>query len=212
MPTSLINGYTTPEATAKFVTHEDLAKLVKQMTQGDIMRFANAAERTAIFGTLKVSPPKGSISHLLDNDRHFRWSGSAWLPLEANSDTVNGASGGGNTTSATYVDMPSGSALSGFTKLAAGTQLHIAMALTGFATVGSTVSRFAVNISGTDYDVTQLFFNNVEHLPVSGFRKVPAGIAAGVYTIQGRWRRVSGTGTLTTNVDDWFSMTVEEKR
>lgn len=81
MPTSEINAYTTPEGTAKAATHEDLRNLVKQMMQGDVMRFASTSERTTVFDALKVSPPKGAVSYLQDVKAYESYNGTAWATL-----------------------------------------------------------------------------------------------------------------------------------
>lgn len=81
MPTSLINAYLTPESTQQPVVHEDLANLVEQMMQGDVMRFATTAARTAAFATLGFSPPNGAMSHLLDAHRFEWFNGTSWCPM-----------------------------------------------------------------------------------------------------------------------------------
>lgn len=83
MPTSAINKYTTPESTAKPVVAEDLKKIVDQMMLGDTMYFTSVTERTTVFASLGISPPKGAISYLADLDRYDRYNGG-WGPLPLN--------------------------------------------------------------------------------------------------------------------------------
>lgn len=81
MPVSRINKYVTPESTAKPVVAEDLAKIVDQMSLGDIMYFANEAERSAVFAALGVSPPKGALCYLQNRGWYESYNGTAWLAL-----------------------------------------------------------------------------------------------------------------------------------
>lgn len=81
MPTSEINAYLTPESTAKPVVHEDLIKLVRQMMIGDVMRFATADARTAIFADLGTGPPRGALSYLESLDWHEWYDGTNWVAL-----------------------------------------------------------------------------------------------------------------------------------
>jgi len=44
-----------------------------------------------------------------------------------------------------------------------------------------------------------------------GFVYIPAAaVPAGVYTVQARWRRVSGAGTLTRQTSDWICLSCRE--
>lgn len=83
MPTSQVNAYVTPESTGQPVVHEDLAKLVKQMMLGDVMRFASHLERAAAFTTLGVAPPVGSLSHRADTGVCERYTGVGTGPSDA---------------------------------------------------------------------------------------------------------------------------------
>jgi hypothetical protein len=118
-------------------------------------------------------------------------------------------SGSTTTASGSYVDMPTGSTLAGFTKHHADTALLVYMDVNWVsAGSGNTFARFAVQISGADYDVSGGVVTEVSSWQSkAGFVRI-AGLPAGTYTIQGRWRRSSGSGTLTAN--DWFSLLVVE--
>jgi hypothetical protein len=79
--TSEINAITVPDSGSKPVVHEDLLKIVRQMVQHEVMTFANAAERTAVFGTLGITPNEGAYSYLQDVDRFEVYNGG-WMPLD----------------------------------------------------------------------------------------------------------------------------------
>lgn len=127
------------------------------------------------------------------------------------SETLNTVGAADTTTSATYVNLAATSSMT-FTKLHGSTALELALHATSFSSATGTVTRFAVRIDSVDYDVCQLFWNVANsHAQTSGVAKVGSGVvAAGSYTVQGRWRRVSGTGTLTRDTGDWLSMQVSE--
>lgn len=123
---------------------------------------------------------------------------------------LNGANAGATTTSATYVDMTG--VLVTITKKRADTVLRISGCFDSYVTVASTETRFGVRVNAVDYDLKNLFFNPAsQHLPSGGAEIIIPGLAAGSYTVQGRWRRVSGTGTLTRNGNDWYSLTAIEE-
>lgn len=133
-------------------------------------------------------------------------------PVRVNCNGVTSTGPASDTsTSASYVNLGGTSSFS-FTKYHASTRVKIEMTSTSWATVGGTINQFGVNISGGigDYDVCQIYFNPAStHLQAAGFRIVPA-FAAGTYTIQGRWRRTTGTGTMSRDANDWLSICATE--
>lgn len=114
------------------------------------------------------------------------------------------------TTSAAYVSMTDTFSVT-FTKNRADTRLEIDMVVSCFLSVaGNTKPSFAAQVSGTDYEIVAMLINPIsQHSIFTGKVFVP-GIAAGALTIQGRWRRVAGTGQLNRNTDDWVGLTVRE--
>lgn len=132
--------------------------------------------------------------------------------IVGNKTVLNTAQGAGTTTSATYVDLPATSSLS-FTKLydAAETKLCVSLSVGARITVATfTAVRFGVRINGADYDVAHTEIADLsKHGTMSGEREV-TGIPAGTYTVQVRYRRVSGGGTINVDSNDWLSLTVEE--
>jgi len=121
------------------------------------------------------------------------------------------ASGGDSTSSATYVSMAATSSFS-FTKYLSTTAIKIDMHVTFAVGAVSTAGRFAVLINGVDYDICQMFINEANSRRIaSGAVPVAAGLGAGVYTIQARWRRPSGAGALSRFVtDDWLTLCATE--
>jgi hypothetical protein len=130
--------------------------------------------------------------------------------LNRDAQAVSALLSAGTTTSATYVDMPATSSVA-VTKSSASTRLRIEFACSSFVTVASTVTSFGVRVNSTDLDISRLFFN-----PASTHEACPTGVvyvsglAASVWTVQARWKRTSGTGICTTDVNDWVTIDVQE--
>lgn len=115
-----------------------------------------------------------------------------------------------STTSATYVDMTDGANVS-FTKRRADTRIKVDFRMGCFLTgVGNTRPSYAVRINGVDYEVvTQMVNPTSTHTTLSSIRYI-SSIAAGAYTVQARWLRAAGTGTIVRNADDWITLEVSE--
>lgn len=123
----------------------------------------------------------------------------------------SGAPANGNTSSFTFVDMPSSPSFS-FTKLYASTQtkLYVWMSASGFLGTANGWGHWGVQVSGTDYTLCSHMFNqaNIRHSAVPGWAYI-TGLAAGTYTVKGRWRSPHGF-LLQCNTDDWFSIHMRE--
>jgi hypothetical protein len=67
-----------------------------------------------------------------------------------------------------------------------------------------------VMANAVDNECTRFFYNTASvHTPITceiSIGSVPAGSGS----VQLRWRRVSGTGTLQMDANDWISITVRE--
>lgn len=174
-----------------------------------VKRYTSTADRTA----RNATPAEGELSYLIDVNRYDYYTGSAWFPvsgLPLNQDGINNVAGASSTTSATFVNLPATSSFS-FTKLHTSTRLKAEMHVTCFIATATGGVRFALQIAGTDYDIAGYTFNaTADHRQISGTRYLPAGIAAGALTIQGRWRRNGGAGTLNIDAGDWLSISVAE--
>lgn len=106
------------------------------------------------------------------------------------------------TTSATLVDIPSSSLSVTNTTSAV---LLVWLTVTADLSAGTnTTIACAVNIDGVDSNETQVFISGgtawvVVHLTESSGVSSAVPIAPGLHTVKGRYRRVSGTGTVEIN-------------
>ena len=115
-----------------------------------------------------------------------------------------------NTTSSTYVDLGLSPSSASFTKAANGTKIVIRGSIGAYSTATLTGIKVGVKVNGTDYDCGYYFFNVAsQHMPVSCMVAV-TGLNAGAYTAQLRWKVTTGSGTATSDYNDWYSITVEE--
>lgn len=120
-------------------------------------------------------------------------------------------SGTNTTTSATYVDMAgTGSSTSfSFTKRYTGSRIRVDVSASMYVPANVSNVVVGVRINGTDYDLYEIpVLVNTRAFGVA-FRYI-TGVASGVYTVQARWRRSSGTGTLTRDTADWLSVSARE--
>lgn len=117
-----------------------------------------------------------------------------------------------STTSATYVDVTNAS--KSFTKIGGATisDLIIQLNLSMFSTVNATVAKLGLRVNAADSDVSIMPINtaNAHEVMPTGTVRI-ASLDAGVYTVQVRALRVSGTGTLTIDANDTVSMVLQEK-
>jgi hypothetical protein len=139
-----------------------------------------------------------------------------WYDCVAHSETTaaSGLSAGGSTTSSSYATMPTTSSVA-ITKRSPATKLLVTINTTAyisgtFNTATTTSTRFAARVAGTDYDCINFFFNaQGVHTQISCSVLI-SGVASGAQTVDARWRRVSGTGTLQQDTNDWTTVTVQE--
>lgn len=129
----------------------------------------------------------------------------------SNADGINNACGSSTTTSSSFANLPATSSFS-FTKAQSTTKLVVHMHFTAYCTVAASALEVAVQVNSVDYTVAGSTYNTLSsHLQISGVHpNVAPGLAAGVYTIQARWRRASGTGTFNVDGADRLSILVEE--
>jgi hypothetical protein len=130
---------------------------------------------------------------------------------------INTSPAGDNTTtSGTYANFPGTSSFS-FTKNAASTKLvvNISLSLWDAANM-NTLAKVGVLVNGTDVDCGQFFFSTpasgtelAVHRPIA-CSVVISSVPAGSQTIQVRWSRASGTGTLHFDSNDRLSATAQE--
>jgi hypothetical protein len=100
-----------------------------------------------------------------------------------------------------------------FVKRSALTRVRVDLSVSCYTTAVTTKPRFGVdfiNAPTERRDIMEMLINTAnEHTPMSAVT-VFDGFAAGAYTVQLLWLRVSGAGTLTINADDWVSLLVTE--
>lgn len=134
------------------------------------------------------------------------------LPLGENGINTPGPTGGLGTTSATFVNM--GAALTfSFTKKLTNTRVVAELDGAGYSTGTNTKGQYGCAIGSIgDFALADFFFNEAgAHRSWSGFNYLAAGsIPAGTYTVIGRFRRLSGAGTITIDDNDRFSLGLRE--
>lgn len=134
------------------------------------------------------------------------------LPLGENGINTPGPAGGLGTTSATFVNM--GAALTfSFTKKFTDTRVYAQLDGVGYSTVAGSKGQYGCSIGSIgDFALEAFFFNEANtHRAWSGFNIIAAGsVPAGTYTILGRFRRILGTGTITIDDNDTFSLELRE--
>lgn len=176
------------------------------------------------------TPSVGDVVALLGQSvEGSQATGSSWLALGAivssasgllgeNGTNPTGPIGGIGTVSATFVNMNPEVTFQ-FTKRLTGTRIAATMLGSSFSTAVNTNSQYAArvvdNATGVDYgDFTQaqFAFNDAnKHLSWGNLRYMAAGaLPAGSYTVTGRFRRISGAGTVTINEDDRISLAFRE--
>ena len=158
---------------------------------------------------------KTDDSFIVGTDLTVLGDASNVLPAFAGVSAIAVTSGTDTTASGSYVNMAgSGSQTSiSFTKKFGSAKSKVVIFMSGtFFTAGTfTGGVFGAHINGSDVDVARVsaaMSVNV-HQTFSGFAAV-ASLAAGTYTIQGRWHCDSGSDTLTRNTADWLSLSAIE--
>lgn len=144
--------------------------------------------------------------------------------LTVKGDTVSGSNEGVNakavtsgtdtTTSGGYVNLAgTGSVTSfSFVKRFDSTRIRVQMGCAAMysAVSNPTLAMLGVRINAVDTDVAQVFCATLnERYGNSGVARI-TGVPAGTYTVQGRWKRVSGPGTLTRDANDWLTIDASE--
>lgn len=134
--------------------------------------------------------------------------------LAASCNSINAqavTSGTDTTTSGTFVNMAgTGSVTSfNFSKLYANTRIRADVHCSAYATGAAADFEVAVRINATDYVVFKEAVLLNTRLPYSGVRFI-SSVPVGNYTVQMRWRRSGGSGTLTRDTANWMSVACSE--
>jgi hypothetical protein len=150
------------------------------------------------------------------NTNDFRcYVNSSWQSCQAQTVSMSGAvTSGGTTTSSTYANMPAPSSVSITKKGGTSTKLVIQANATLWTSSATSTALIGVNVDSTDYDCGQMSFSATGMIGLrfqTSCSITVSGLSAGSKTIQLRWKRTSGTGTVSSSVtNDWNSMTVSE--
>lgn len=117
--------------------------------------------------------------------------------------------GSGTTTSAAFANLP-GTPTCTVVKAYDATDLLVDARIATLSTLANTSVEVAVNVNSTDYLIWHMVHNPANtHDAYGGVIRI-AGLAAGSWTLTGRWRRPAGGGTITMNADDYFNVSVQE--
>jgi hypothetical protein len=128
-------------------------------------------------------------------------------------------SGAQTTVLGSFADHPGLSAFT-FTKYHDNTIIDTTIAVSGFSTAVSTACRWALRFTQTSGDIAytpadlganQIYWStaNVRQYATVSYDNT-AAIPAGVYSVRLRWRRDTGSGTVTNSSDDLYSVRMRE--
>lgn len=149
---------------------------------------------------------------VLGTSGRFQVGGSAKDVAASTLANAAGLYAGSNTsTSTSYANLGSPASIASFIKQFTATAIIVWFNTTVTAVTAAAAPKFGVQINGVDYDVCLL--NEIlvgDNLQCSGVAIVAPGLAAGTYTIQGRFKRNGGTGTVTLNTNDWVTIAAME--
>lgn len=129
---------------------------------------------------------------------------------------VNGpatTSGTDTTTSSSYANLAGTGASTSFsfTKVETSTRIKVTVMASFRSVTNNAQVVFGVRINGTDYDVCGGAPVAVSQSMTCVGSAFVSSVAAGTYTVQGRWKRTAGAGTATrSGSDDWLSIVAEE--
>jgi len=88
-------------------------------------------------------------------------------------------------------------------------RIHAIMTFWASSTGANNTGAWAININSVDGTQLQRFLSGTNDDGIGAVQMRSAVLTAGTYTVKGRWRRVSGTGTLTTQVAQLYAVTVD---
>lgn len=170
-----------------------------------------AAYSVVTSATRPSSPFVGQVIWETDNVTFSVWDGTEWRRSASvpSGTTLRGSFGaGGNTSSASYVDMPGPIDIT-FTKRADASALNVLMILSAYVGAIAAV-KVGFSISGVDYDCCNYFFNvGSDHRTLGGLQKL-AGIPKTATSLRLRW--AVSASTVFVNNDDYYNVQVMEMR
>jgi hypothetical protein len=122
------------------------------------------------------------------------------------------------TTAATFVDLAAIAPLS-FTKYHDSTNVEMISSVAGYSTIASTSARWAVRLTQTsgstpytpaDLNLNYIYWSTPNAHAWETVTHSVSNIPSGDYSVQVRWRRIGGTGVVTTSGDDLYAVTLRE--
>lgn len=116
------------------------------------------------------------------------------------------------TSSATFVNCAGtgNKASFSFTKTIANTRVLLECGASFYTTAATGGAEFALRLNGTDYTCTHENSSGIGVATKVDGWAIASGIPVGVYTVQARWRRYTGTGVCTRGIDQWMSISARE--
>jgi len=209
---------------AVIIAQVAVAAAAASITNGNITdtRYYMAAAGGVISARSEATRPvaaeiaEGQLVYTKDNDKLWLYNGTTYLALMPEDKGVAafavtaGADTRANTSYGNLAGTGSQTSFS-FTKVAASTRICVSIHATFFSNAANTGAAFGVLINGTDYDIARLppTLAANEHVQVSGVAYLP-GIAAGAHTVQGRWKTITGGGTISRDGVDWLAISARE--
>ncbi len=166
--------------------------------------------------SFKSLPFDGLFIYEQDTDALLYFDGATWKRSGHHIPHATAAnifvSAARTSTSTTYVNIANGTAdeikIVNFVKHRADTKLICELAVNYvYTTVQDSKMTFGVNVNATDYDVAQSASIGGSGKNPTGYREI-TGLAAGTYTVTGRWK--TGTGTLNLTADSSLALLVTE--
>lgn len=215
MGTTPISGLPYPNLGDSPLVHTAIQALAVAVEKGAVMRFSSASDRT----TKVPSPIEGMFSYRLDTHVYEYYNGSAWTGFIGYSSlprkkSIRPAAATLNVTSTSFVSYPSASIT--FSKLYAASYLEFHVEHSAYIGAGDptgTELYVAVSFNGSDNQVNTFMFGVVSaHQSFLGTVDLGAGVAAGSYTTQLKYKLVSATGgrVIKFDANDQLFFSVEE--
>jgi hypothetical protein len=118
-----------------------------------------------------------------------------------------------DSTSNTFVNLGGTGSITSFsfTKRYSDSRIKVDMRASGYCITNLSIPEFGVLINGVDTAMFTLpAMSATSQRQANSAVKEISGVPAGVHTIQGRWRRSTGTGTIRRDGGDWLTISALE--
>lgn len=179
------------------------------------IRGALVSESLGVLGS--YVPVLGDVVSVLRQDATWLVLGSTEAGIDATLTVAgfNDDTAAATTTNAAYTNI--NPVRFDFRKRSAETRVRVDLSVSCFTTAVNTKPRYGIDFINPALDppsprrdVMSMLINTANAHTMISAQTVFDGFAAGLYTVQLIWLRVSGAGTLTINADDWISLLVTE--